>query len=203
MDERAFLGRLQRLLDGPGEIPREARIIAARRYLDGLTPADRDETAADLQIVSYQASRRPIDEGLHPGYGASEALGLLGGGGRRSWILYRLSGLHGLAPERVTVAMSAWFVAREPGAADQPIAGLQDIAVPLARVAAAAYPAPAIEPANLADAEAHAFVAFVEPEALTGADADPFSSRTSAAPTAAPTPAATLAVAFAGERAAA
>lgn len=176
MNEASFLGHLRALVDGPGELSRGERITAARRLLDEL--ADEAQAgAAELVIVPFEASRRPIDEGLHPGYGASEEIGLLGGegGGDQIWLLYRLHGVAALAPERVSIRMSAWFLPHQEGAAERQVPGLRAVPVPLQRVAAAAYPLPAIEAATLADADAHAFVALVDPRGLAASgDDDPF-----------------------------
>lgn len=126
-----------------------------------------------LEIVPFAPGRRPIDEALSPGLGASERVGLLRSDAAGEpgvevdtlWLLFQLHDLDAaLADGRaLEVRMSAWFV---PSAGPPvPVPGLFQRPVAPQRVSAAELPRPALAPAAWADFGRDVFVATLAPAA--------------------------------------
>jgi hypothetical protein len=153
------------------------KLRAARGYLGELEgraqPIDISTVSyPDIAVVPFAAGKRPLDEALVPGSGASEHVGMLdtraGGEGDQLLLLYRLTSLDvpfavaklaGGEPA-LDVVMSAWFV---PDAGEPvPVPGLQRREVPLQRVALS-YPAVELEAASLREFPSARYVAALSP----------------------------------------
>lgn len=118
-----------------------------------------------LAIVPFRPGRRPVDEGFHPGTGASENCGLLTG--KRDdddslWLLYEL---HGAIPDRLLaktdVRMTAWFLPTDEGEAPVLVPSMQGVSVPAQVVAASSVPA--LGPASFAQPRPRRYVAALRP----------------------------------------
>lgn len=185
LSPKEFQRLLKRLLLTPvaGLAP-EDRLARARQLVRELeTRADPSAASVDvapgLEILPFEPGRRPIDEALSPGFGASERVGLLrtddalvgddaidlGPEIDVVWILFQLHDLQlPLARELpLEVRMSAWFLRAE--GAPVPVPGLFDRPVVAQKVSAAEFPRPALAPAEWADFAEHVFVATLAPAA--------------------------------------
>lgn len=158
-----------------------------RRYLAELEERGSASHASalvypDIAIVPFEAGKRPLDEALVPGSGASEHVGMLETGHEdvdEVLVLFGLTSLDmpfAMAKLRggepaLDVVMSGWFV--PPRGEPIPVPELHERPVPLRRVAHS-YPSLEIEPASLRDFPTARYVAALSPEELTRGEADMF-----------------------------
>lgn len=153
------------------------RLTAARACVAELEArADPATSAGDrppaLEIVPFAAGRRPIDEALSPGFGASERVGLLHSDAAEPavevdtvWLLFQLHDVDAALARGQTleVRMSAWFLPAE--GAPVPVPGLFQRPVGPQRVSAAEFPRPALAPGEWSEFRRDVFVATLAPAA--------------------------------------
>lgn len=125
--------------------------------------ADSAELAPGLDIVPAQPGRRPLDEVLAPGRGASERV-LVAGAGGEAWLLFHLRPA-GREGRELSVLMSAWDVSPAGGALT-PISGCQGLRIPPRRICSEAYPRAALEPARWDEGQGPFVAVFSAPEIL-------------------------------------
>ncbi|AKT36960.1 cyclic nucleotide-binding domain-containing protein [Chondromyces crocatus] len=180
MTPKEFQKQLKALLLSPVDgMDWEDKLARVRQYLRTIEArANPQEESAELlpavEIIPFEAGKRPLDEALYPGHGCSERSGLLSTapdavlqGEDEVWILFRLRDLYAyVAPfqRSFEVTLSAWYLP-PPGvdAAPVPVPGLVGVPIAPQVVARDAYPLPALEPSDFAEFHRTLFVASLRP----------------------------------------
>lgn len=180
MNPKEFQKQLKALLLSPVDgMDWEDKLARARQYLRQLEArANPQEESAELQptveIVPFEAGKRPLDEALSPGHGCSERAGYLstapetsGQGEDEVWILYRLRDLFAyVAPFQrpFEVTLTAWFLP-PPGVEAEPCPVPALVRVPLSPkiVSTDAYPVPALKPSEWTEFHRTTYVAVIRP----------------------------------------
>lgn len=128
-------------------------------------------TGDALRILPFKSGGRPIDELEEPGTGSSEPCAFVHSGQVPGaalddlWLLYRLDGLGDVAPDRISVRASAWFLPHEgEQGAPIPVPRLQNVPVAPERVGAFGADGATLEDATFDPKAAASFVARFEPQ---------------------------------------
>ncbi|MRG97722.1 cyclic nucleotide-binding domain-containing protein [Polyangium spumosum] len=178
---RDFKKLFKRLLLSPvAGMSWEDKLAFVRAYMRELeSRKDPMEESAELEpaieIIPFEAGRRPIDEALGPGLGASEHAGLVSTLTRNPpaddlVLLYQVKDLYAyVAPFQRTfeVRMSVAFLPHVEGhGAPCPVPGLTDVALKPQVVSAAGYPFPAIAEASWGEFYKTVYAATLNPQGL-------------------------------------
>ncbi|MDC3955919.1 cyclic nucleotide-binding domain-containing protein [Polyangium jinanense] len=178
---RDFKKLFKRLLLSPvAGMSWEDKLAFVRAYMRELeSRKDPMEESAELEpaieIVPFEAGRRPMDEALGPGLGASEHAGLVSTAAKDAHtddlcLLYQVKDLYAyVAPfqRSFEVRMSVEFLPHVEGDGEPcPVPGLSGIVLKPQVVSAAAYPFPAIEEASWNEFYKTVYAATLNPEGL-------------------------------------
>ena len=178
---RDFKKQLKRLLLSPVTgLTWEDKLSAARAYMRELESRNNPEMEStdltpEIEIVPFEAGRRPVDEALGQGHGVSEHAAFLstapiGQPGDELWLLYHIKNIYAYVelfnrPLEVRMGITLLPHCEDEGQA-YAMPGLQEISVPLRKVSAAAYPVAALEDASLSNFYETVYVATLNPEVL-------------------------------------
>lgn len=174
LSSRDFDKLLERLVVVPVEgLGPADKLIHMRQILSAMeVRREADDSAAlapGLDIVPAQPGRRPLDEVLTPGYGASDRVLVLGAGpgGGEAWLLFHLRPEHAVGREgrELAVLMSAWSISTQGKLT--PIPGCQALRVAPRRICRDAYPRAVLTSARW-DEGSGPFVAEFSARALMG-----------------------------------
>ena len=185
INPRDFKKQFKRLVLSPvSGMTWEDKLEFLRGYLRELearkNPEDEStDLAPAIEVVPFEPGRRPIDEALGAGHGASENAAYLSTAPCAAptdelWILYHLKDLYAyVAPfdRPVEVRMSIALlphVPHVPHGQEKPnvVPGLDSILVPPQTVSGAAYPVPALEDASYGDFYKGVYAVAIAPEML-------------------------------------
>lgn len=178
---RDFKKQLKRLLLSPVTgMTWEDKLSSARVYMRELESRNNPEMESmdltpEIEIVPFEPGRRPIDEALGQGLGASEHAAFLSTSpqaqpGDELWLLYHIKNIYAYIdffnrPLEVRMGITLLPHSDEDGSSCA-IPGLEDISVPLRQVSAAAYPVAALEDASLSNFYETVYAAKLNPEVL-------------------------------------
>jgi len=187
LNPRDFQKRFKQLLLTPvAGMTWEDKLARIRAYMRELEARKNpEEESADaspsIEIVPFEAGRRPIDEALQPSHGASEHAGVVSttpGDAPMDdiWLLYQLKDCYTCMPpfnRPLEVRLSAAFLPHEGEEAPPvPIPGLTDVRVTPHTVSGAAFPIPALESASWEEFHGCVYAFTLAPEKLLPARDD-------------------------------
>lgn len=178
---RDFKKQLKRLLLSPVTgMTWDDKLSAARTYMRELESRNNPEMEStdltpEIEIVPFEAGRRPVDEATGQGLGVSEhaaflSTNLMVPSGDELWLLYHIKNIYAyveLFNRPLEVRMGLTLLPHCEGEGEPyDVPGLQQMAVPLQKVSTAAYPVAALEDAALANFYETTYTATLNPEVL-------------------------------------
>jgi len=178
---RDFKKQFKRLLLSPvAGMSWEDKLGFIRAYMRDLearnNPEDEStDLAPSLEIVPFEPGRRPLDEALGSGLGASEHAGFLSsdpgrGNADELWILYQLKDLYAyVAPfnRPVDVRVSIDLLPHVEGDGEPcRVPGFEDVVIGSEVVSSAVYPVAALEDASYNDFYKTVYAVAIAPEKL-------------------------------------
>ncbi len=178
---RDFKKQLKRVLLSPVTgMTWDDKLAAARAYMRELESRNNPEMESmdltpEIEIVPFEAGRRPVDEAMGQGLGVSEHASFLSTNpaafaGDELWLLYHIKNIYAyveLFNRPIEARMGLTFLPHceeEGGPLEVP--ALASIPVPLRKVSAAAYPIAALEEAALSNFYETTYVATLNPDVL-------------------------------------
>lgn len=178
---RDFKKQLKRVLLSPVTgMTWDDKLAAARVYMRELEARNNPEMESmdltpEIEIVPFEAGRRPVDEAMGQGLGVSEHASFLSTNpaalaGDELWLLYHIKNIYAyveLFNRPIEARMGITFLPHcEEEGEPYEVPALASIPVPLRKVSAAAYPIAALEEASLSNFYETTYVATLNPDVL-------------------------------------
>lgn len=178
---RDFKKQLKRILLSPVTgMTWDDKLSAARTYMRELESRNNPEMEStdltpEIEIVPFEAGRRPVDEAMGQGLGVSEHASFLSTNpqaqsGDELWLLYHIKNIYAyveLFNRPLDVRMGLTFLPHcEEEGAPIDVVELASIPISLSKVSAAAYPVAALEEASLSNFYETTYVATLNPDVL-------------------------------------